>query len=370
MTNLSRRGLMAASLAGAAVGQAVAEPREPPVAAPIRVSLNENPFGPSPGARRALAAQLGRVDRYGDEFQSEALLTRIAAQEGVAPEQIVVGEILEALGLFLAARPPAGGRFVYSLPGYTALIDAARPLGGSGVGVPLDADLANDLPALSRAMTANTRALYLVNPHNPSGTVNDRAAFDAFLRDAARQALVIVDEAYLEYDDMARSAVRHTRAGLNVAVFRTLDKIHGLAGLPIGYILAPLPLARALRAAGFGDPHGLGRLALAVADAALADTDWVAQVRRRTLAGRVRLTAALDALHLQHSQSHANFVFFRSPVPADRLRHALAQRGILVARAFPPLAEWVRISVGTEPEVGRTIAALHDSLAALGADLP
>ena len=368
MTSLSRRGLVAASLAGGSVGRALANPGQATVAAPVRVSLNENPFGPSPATRRALAAQLERVDRYGDESQSDALLTRIAAQEGVAREQIVVGEILETLGLFLAARPPAGGRFIYSLPGYTALIDAARPLGGVGVGVPLDAGLANDLPALSRAMTSDTRALYLVNPHNPSGTMNDRVAFDAFLREAAQRALVIVDEAYLEYDDMARSAVRFTRAGLDVAVFRTLDKIHGLAGLPIGYILAPLPLARALRAAGFGDPHGLGRLALAVANAALADTAWVSQVRRRTLAGRARLTEALDALHLQHSQSLANFVFFRSPVAADTLRHALAQRGILVARAFPPLTEWIRISVGTEAEVGRTIAALRSSLEALRTD--
>ncbi len=360
MTGLSRRSLIAAvpsaGLASAHPGQAAA--------APIRVSLNENPFGPSPGARRALADQLGRVARYGDEVQSDALLARIAAQEGVSPEQIVVGEILEALGLFLAARPPAGGRFVYSLPGFTALIDAARPLGGIGVGVPLDPALCNDLPALSRAITSDTRALYLVNPHNPSGTVNDQAGFDAFLREAAKRTLVIVDEAYLEYDDMARSAVRLTRAGLDVAVFRTLDKIHGLAGLPIGYVLAPLPLARAMRAAGFGDPHGLGRLALAVADAALADNGWVSQVRSRTLAGLARLTEALDALHLQHSRSVANFVFFRSPVPADRLRQALAQRGILVARPFPPLTEWVRISVGTETEVGRTIAALRESLAA------
>jgi histidinol-phosphate aminotransferase len=169
-----------------------------------------------------------------------------------------------------------------------------------------------------------------------------------------------VDEAYLEYDELeARSAVRFTRAGANVAVFRTLAKIYGLAGLPIGYTVAPPTLARSLRAVGLGDPHAQGRLALAAASAALADQDWVAQVRRRTLAGRRRLTAALDGLGLRHSASHANFVFFQSPVDAAQLRAKLREAGIETARPFPPLDTWLRIAVGTEAEVTRTINALQ-----------
>ena len=332
------------------------------IAPPARLSLNENPYGPAPGVRRAITAALAQANRYGDETAADRLVARIAALEGIDKSQIVLGGMLEVLGLFLAARAPSGGRFVYSVPGYTALVDAARPLGGEPVGVPLDAGLGNDLDALDRAVGAGTKALYLINPHNPSGTVSDRVAFDAFLARVAQRTLVVVDEAYLEYDDMARSAARLTRDGHDVAVFRTLDKIHGLAGLPIGYLLAPRPLAVALRSAGFGDPHGLGRLQIAAAGAALADQGWVRQVRSRIAAGRERLTAALDQLGLEHSRSVADFVFFRSPLPAEELRRNLLDRGIVVARPFPPLDGWIRISIGNEAEVTHTIAALRGSL--------
>ena len=325
---------------------------------PARLSLNENPFGPSPAVRDALASSAARINRYGDDAGVAILLDRIAALERVPRDQIVLGEILGPLGLFLAAQPPAGGRFVLSVPGYTALVDAGRPVGATGIGVPLDAALRNDLPALDRAVTPGTRALYLVNPHNPSGTVNDPAAFDAFVRDVSRRTLVIVDEAYIEYDDIARSAVRFTREGRNVAVFRTLDKVYGLAGLPIGYVLAPRALAASLRSGGLGDPHELGRLAVAAANAALADQAWVSNVRSRTIAGRDRLTAALDRARLAHSDSRANFIFFRAGVDAAGRRIALARQGIEVARPFPPLDDWIRIAIGTEDEVTRTIAAI------------
>ncbi|MCQ8242082.1 pyridoxal phosphate-dependent aminotransferase [Rhizosaccharibacter radicis] len=373
-----RRAVLAGLAAGAALPaiapaapmvapRAAASPGLAPV--PLRLSLNENPFGPSPAAARALAAALPQVNRYGDQAAVDVLLDRIVALEGVAREQIVLGEILAPLGLFLAAGAaagaPAGGRFVYSAPGYTALVDAGRPLGAVPVGVPLDAALRNDLPALSRAATGDTRALYLVNPHNPSGTTNDPASFERFLREVSARTLVVVDEAYLEYDDMRRSAVALTRAGANVAVFRTLDKIYGLAGLPVGYLLAPRALAGALRATGLADPHDIGRLALAAAAGALGDQDWVRQVRGRIVAGRTRLTATLDRLGLRHSDSHANFVFFQvSPTEhggADRFRRRLAEQGLLVGKPFPPLNDWIRISVGTEAEVSRTIAALQAS---------
>lgn len=350
----TRRDLIAA-LTATGIGAAV----RPARATQARLSLNENPFGPSPKVTEALRGALPQVGRYGDDAPVQALLERIERLENLPREQIVLGEILGPLGVFLAGRPPSGGRFVLSVPGYPLVADAAAPEGGVTIGVPLDDRLCNDLPTLSRAVVGDTRALYLVNPHNPSGTTNDTKAFDAFIRDVARRTLVIVDEAYIEYDDIAHSAVRHTREGLNVAVFRTLDKIYGLAGLPIGYVLAPRGLAGRMRSAGFGDPHELGRLAVVAANAALADQNWVGEVRRRVVAGRMRVTEALDALHLQHTDSKANFVFFRSPIPVDQARAELSRNGIEAARPFPPLNDWIRIAIGTESEVDRTIAALN-----------
>lgn len=364
MSQITKRQLFsftasAALLASVSRGQA-ATSRQPV----LEVALNENPFGPSPKAERALAAQLKNANRYGDSVSADQFVEQIAKLENVAPEQVILGELLELLGLFLASSKPLGGTIVYSKPGYMALVDAGKPAGLTGVGVPLDASLRNDLPALAKAITPETKALYLVNPHNPSGTASPPDVFEAFLRETSRKTLVIVDEAYLEYASTARSAVSLTRQGENVAVFRTFDKIHGLAGLPIGYLLAPRPLAAALRDAGFGNPHGIGRLAISAASASLEDQSWTRSVHDRIAAGRARLTNTLDSLHLKHTESEANFVFFQSPQPAADVRDRFAKLGIVIARPFAPLNDWLRISVGTEPEVTRVIAALKQIFAA------
>jgi histidinol-phosphate aminotransferase len=294
-----------------------------------------------------------------------ALSRQIAAFERVSPDQIVLGDVLAPLGVHLAkdraVKQGAGGTILYSSPGYTELIDAAAPLGGVGMPIPLDARLANDLPAFERAIDARTIAVSLVNPHNPSGTVDDRLALDGFLRRASRRVPIIVDEAYLEYDDLpGRTAVRLIREGANVIVFRTFAKIHGLASLAFGYAVASPALAANLRRAGIGDPHTLSRLALVSAGAALADMAHVNSVRSRVSAERERVTRKLDELGLTHSDSRASFVFWKSPLPASTVRATFRSRGIEIARAFAPLDEWVRVTIGLPAENDAVIAALGD----------
>lgn len=350
---LSRREWLAMSSAATAAAAA------PPPPERVRLSLNENSWGPSPDVAPAIrAAGLG-IERYVEQTEVDALTRQIAKLEGVVPEQVVIGEVLEALGLFLARQRRGGGGIVFSAPGYTALVDAAAPLGGRAVPVPLNSRLENDLPTLTGAIDAETLAVSLVNPHNPSGTTGDAALFHAFVTAAARRTLVVVDEAYLEYDDLgAMSAIRHVRAGADVLVFRTLAKIYGLAGLSIGYAVAPVELARGLRAAGIGAPHSLSRPALAAAAAALGDQRHVATVRAGVAAERRRLHRELDTLALLHTDSRANFVFYRSP-QADRDRAAFTAAGIEIARTFPPLEDWIRVTVGRPAENDRVLATLR-----------
>jgi histidinol-phosphate aminotransferase len=358
--DLTRRGWLAgsaAALVASGAGEAIAKPAQA-AASSARLNLNESAFGPSPRAIAAIRAHALGLERYVGEDEVEALTARIAAFEQVRPEQVVIGEVLEPLGLYLASQRPGGGTFVYSDPGYTALIDSSAALGGKGVPVPLDGRLANDLPALARAVDARTLAVSLVNPHNPSGTVDDRVALDRFVEEISARTLVVADEAYLEYDDLpGRSAVRLLRQGMNVLVFRTLAKIYGLAGLSIGYALAPASVAEGLRRGGVGAAHSLNRLALVAAMAALEDQDHVRRVLDITIAERGRLVQTLDRLGLAHSDSRANFVFFRVPRAEDLRRH-FAASGIAVGRAFPPLSDWVRITVGLPAENDRVIAAL------------
>jgi histidinol-phosphate aminotransferase len=202
----------------------------------IRLSLNENPYGPSPNVGQALQLEFNRLSRYADEPLARQFAGQIAEYEHIPVEQVVLGEILDLLGLFLGSSGGSGGEFLYSAPGYLALINAAAHVGGIGVPVPLNAQYQNDLVALKSKVNPKTRAIYLVNPHNPTGTINDDEAFKSFLRESSQRAVVVVDEAYLEYtsDFATRSAVALVREGANVVVFRTFDKIHGLAGIPIG----------------------------------------------------------------------------------------------------------------------------------------
>jgi histidinol-phosphate aminotransferase len=314
----------------------------------IQANLNENAFGPSTRVLPAVQQQLPSLSRYADAASAQSFAEQIAAYERVPVEQVILGEILGALGLYLGSQGGPGGEFIYSTPGYLALVDAASHVGGVGVPVPLDAKYANDLSALTSKLNNKTRALYLINPHNPTGTVNDDVALKTFLREASKRAPVIVDEAYLEYtsDFASRSAVSLTREGANVLVFRTFDKIYGLAGLPIGYTIAPRPLADALRKEGFGDAEALGRLNLAAASAALGDTTHVQQVRSIVSSERARWISVLDELKLSHTDSKANFIFFDSGRPQTEIARALRSKGVEIGRAFPPYTNWARITIG------------------------
>ncbi len=347
-SRLSRRFLLGGGtgLAGAALLGSAA-PATARQAGPIRLSLNENAWGPSPTVEPAIRAAIGRVNRYVEGEQND-LIGTIAALENVSPDQIILGEVLAPLGLQLALQGGAASRFVYSAPGYAGFTDAAGAVGGEIVGVPLNDRLENDLPPLLAAIDDRTKALFFVNPHNPSGTVSDPATLRAFLLEASARTLVIVDEAYLEYtDDFAgRTAVGLVREGANVVVFRTLAKVYGLAGQQAGYAIAPVALAAELRAKGVGAPHSLDQLTLAASKAALIDQAHVRRITAETARERELWHAWLDARGWPRTASQANFVFFKSGRPHTELAAALAAEGILVGRVNSPLTDWSRITIG------------------------
>src|SRR5882757_8232252 len=303
-----------------------------PRALRARLSLNENPFGPSPRALQAIRDQSTELCRYADA-EADVLTPAIVNIEDVSADQIVLGEILEALGRHLASDGPAGGEFIYSEPGYAALVNAVRPAGGVVVGVPLNARLENDLAAIAAKVTSKTRAIYLVNPHNPSGTVSETATFTAFVRDMSKRTMVIADEAYLEFEpDFAQRTVASlTRAGENVIVFRTFGKLYALAGLNVGYAIAPKPLAASLK-------------------------------RAKVVEERDKCHLLFDGLKLRHTDARGNFVFFETGRPHQEVAIALLAKGIDIGRAHPPLDRWARISIGLPQENAIARAAVAELL--------
>jgi histidinol-phosphate aminotransferase len=354
-------GVLAPQLVFAEMSKPKPSSKEEPL---VRLSLNENPYGPSPKVAQAVQLELGRLSRYADTPLARQFAEQIAEYEHIPVEQVVLGEILDLLGLFLGSSGGPGGEFLYSTPGYLALIDAAAHVGGIGVPVPLNAKYQNDLVALKAKVNAKTRAIYLINPHNPTGTINDDEVFKSFLRETSQSAVVVVDEAYLEYtpDFDARSAASLVREGADVVVFRTFDKIHGLAGMPIGYVLAPRSLADALRKEGAGDAEGLGRLNLVAASAALADTAQLVSTREAVAKERSLWLSVLGELNLPHTDSFANFVFFDAGRPQPILAAAMREHGVDIGRAHPPYTNWARITIGLPSENLRAQDALRTSL--------
>jgi len=313
----------------------------------INLSLNENPFPQSKEVNESILKELPGISRY-SAVDGENFVKQLAIQEGVSNEQIIPGEILDLLGIYLGLKGGNGGEFIYSVPGYPALVNAAETVGGKILSIPLNAKLENDLESIETHITTKTQAVFLVNPHNPSGTVIDKQLFHDFVKRVSKRTLVIVDEAYLEYtDDFAgRTAVNNVREGDQVIVFRTFAKAYGLAGLSIGYAIAPTDLAHSLKAQGLGDTHALNRLSIVAAEAALKDQENIQYVNKVVAAERDKWNVFLDKSGLQHTASNANFVFFDTKVPYEEVRKKLEEAGILIGREFKPYTTWIRISIG------------------------
>jgi histidinol-phosphate aminotransferase len=336
---------------------ALGEQRQATSSAPqvIHLSLNENPYGPSPYVAEAIRAEFSQLYRYVDKQAALQLAEQIAHYEQVPVDQVILGDILDALGLYLGTEGGPGGEFIYSTPGYLRLIDAAARVGGVGVPVPLNSRYQNDLPALLTKVNGKTRAIYVINPHLPTGTLSGDGEFKRFLAEAAQHTMPIVDEAYLEYatDFTSRSAVSLVRQGANVMVFRTFDKIHGLAGLPMGYVIAPVPIADALRHQGIGDAMSLGRLNVAAASAALRDPDQIEKTRKAIDRERALWFSVLQKLKLEYTEAAGNFIFFHTGMPHTKFAAAMLAQGIDIGRAFQTYNEWARVRLVCRRRTGR-----------------
>jgi len=358
--NLSRRELLTASailLAGPRAALRAAEGTAPSADQPIVLCWNENPYGPSPAARAAVSEAISVSCRYPDD-EMQSLVSVLAAREGVSAECIVTGtgsgELLRALGL-LAAR--SGGEIVAAQPGYAELTHYAESCGAKLRFVPVDARLRHDLAAMQAAVSANTRAVYLCNPNNPTGTTVAAADIRAFVAALPDHVTTIVDEAYLDFAVApgVTTVADLTQGAHRVVVLRTFSKIHGMAGIRCGYGIARRDVAQELAAARMTTPNVF---AVRAARASLGDHAFLADTRKRILASRVRITTELARLKLRYAEPQGNFVFFDTGMPLKRFTELMRARNILVGRRFAPYDSWCRITIGTEPEVDAFLAAL------------
>jgi histidinol-phosphate aminotransferase len=329
----------------------------------IRLDGNENPYGPSPAARRAILASVGEAPRYADAT-IETLTNQLAAHEGVAPSQIVIGagsgELLKMAGL-LAMTTLSGAEVVASRPTYEELPVFAQTLGLKVHWVAADSDHRHDLSAMRGAITQLTRLVYVCNPNNPTGTAVTRDALATFIRSVPVSCTVIVDEAYMDLVDQPGVA---TVAALvhdvpNMIVLRTFSKLHGLAGLRIGYAITPAELAQRLAALSLTWPNTTG---LSAAIASFNDHAFQKATRTALTGERARVHATLDRLGLDRADAQGNFVFFDTGGPLQRFQDRMLAEGIKVGRHFDGYDTWARVTIGLHQEVDRFLQALPRAL--------
>jgi histidinol-phosphate aminotransferase len=330
---------------------------------PIKLDGNENPYGPSPDARRAILASVGEAPRYADAT-IETLTSQLAAHEGVAPSQIVIGagsgELLKMAGILAVTALP-GAEVVASRPTYEELPVFAQTLGLKVQWVAADTEHRHDLSAMRGAITQLTRLVYVCNPNNPTGTAVARGALETFIRSVPTSCTVIVDEAYMDFVDRPGVA---TVAALvhdvsNVVVLRTFSKLHGLAGLRIGYAIAPAALAQRLAALSLTWPNSTGLLA---AIASFNDHAFQKETRAALTGDRAKVHATLDRLGLHRADAQGNFVFFDTGGPLQRFQARMLAEGIKVGRHFDGYDTWARVTIGLHEEVDQFLRALPRAL--------
>ena len=326
-----------------------------------RLNSNENPYGPSEKARRAMTEAFDEGCRY-PGGQNKKLEELIAKKEGLSADQVILGAGSgEVLRMAAMAYGPQGGEILTAHPTYEGLESAAHTIGAFVHRVALNKNFEHDLDAMDRRTTQAVRLVFVCNPNNPTGTIVPADRLRAFCKEVSRRSVVLVDEAYHEYVDDSRysSMMDLARDGYNVIISRTFSKIHAMAGLRVGYGFArPDIVARLRQFRGF-----INILGMQAAMASYQDPEFQSFSRKKNAEARTYMYKALDELGYKYIPSQANFVFFKlgKDVQAQAFRETMEKKhGILVGRTFPPYNEYCRVSMGTMDEMKIFAAALRE----------
>jgi histidinol-phosphate aminotransferase len=332
--------------------------------AAAKLSYNENPYGPSESVVKAMTDAFKFDNRYG--YPDGNIVQAIAEHHGVTPDNVLLGagssEILQGAGrTFL----PGGRKVIGVEPTFADVYEYASGVHAESIILPLGADYRQDVSAIARATRANHRDIgfvYVCTPNNPTGIVVTKQEIRQLLDGVPEDVPVLIDEAYHHYVEHPEYATSlpYVLEGRQVIVTRTFSKIYGLAGMRLGYGVAPKALIDRMR------PHctaSINALVKWAGVAALNDTAAAARVRESTLGLRKKTTAALERLGYTVLPSDANFFMVHIRRDVVPIIEAFRSRGVLVGRPFPPMTEHLRVSVGNADEMDRFLAGFREIVA-------
>jgi histidinol-phosphate aminotransferase len=328
-----------------------------------KLSFNENPYGPPESVLTAMNGAMKYANRYG--YPDGGIVQAIADHHGVGKENVLLAagstEILDVVDeTFLE-----GGKKVIGVePTFATVYEFALGLKANAIRLQLLPDHRQDIPAMIQAARENQPDLgfvYLVNPNNPTGVVVAKQEVRQLLDGIPEGVPVLIDEAYHHFVESPdyETSIPYVKEGRPVIVARTFSKIVGLAGMRLGYAVAPAGLIARMRKHAVASINALVKWG---GVAALKDTEAQARCKAVTLQLRKKTTAELTDLGYTVLPSEANFFMVHLRRPVTSVTKEFRQRGILVGRPFPPMLDYMRVSVGNADEMARFLAAFKEIL--------
>jgi len=316
----------------------------------VRLSANENPYGPSPNALKAMTDSFGLACRYPDEYNN-VLIDKLARLNRVNHDEILLGdgsgEILKLCAETFTG--PQKGKLVAADPTFEAILNNAKANGAEVVKVPLNSTFAHDLPKMHAATKSGL--IYICNPNNPTASITPKDELRDFIAKTPRETMILVDEAYFHYADSPDyvSVIPLVKEHPNLVVSRTFSKIYGMAVLRCGYCVAHKEAVDRMRSNQMWDSVNI--MALAAAGASLDDTDQVPNGQRLNSETKTFVISELQRMGHKTIPSQANFIMFDCKKPVVPLIKTLKERSVHVGRLFPALPNHMRLTIGKKSEM-------------------
>ena len=339
-------------LADLALGELIPLARASEPGGPIILSRNENAYGPSQKVVASMQNSLQFVNRYPDSAD-KSLHERIAKSHSIQPDQMVLGcGSGEILSTSATAFLGPGKKLITAVPTFEAIGRCAKTAGAEVVEVPLTRNYSHDLAAMLARTDSATGLIYICNPNNPTGSLTPRKDLEEFVRKLPATTTVLIDEAYHHFVERGAdysSFIDNPMHDDRVIVARTFSKVYGLAGIRVGYAVGSPEKIHALSA--WRLPEGLNAVGAHSALVAYDDLDYVQMSEARNAQDRQEFFNQVAARKIEAIPSHTNFAMLQAGRPAvDAIEH-FKKNNISIARLFPSMNTFVRVSFGTPPQM-------------------
>ena len=328
----------------------------------VRLSSNENPYGPSAAALKAMTDGFSLAWRYPDEY-NDMLADELARMLGVPADQILLGDGSgEILKLAAAAFTGKDKKIITANPTFESIGRHASVAGAEVVKIDLASDYSHDLKKILAAANG-VGLIYICNPNNPTASITPAKELSDFISKVPPATTVLVDEAYHHYVESKdyESVIPLVKDYPNLIVARTFSKIYGMAGLRCGYCVTQTGNIRRLRTHGMFDSVNI--MALVAAIASLKDADQVTRGRRLNSEVKKSVCAELDSLGYHYIPSHANFMMIDLRREVRPVIDGMRMKGVEVGRVFPALPTFMRVTIGTGPEMKQFLTAFREVMA-------